>query len=258
MSVRNAEDQNDLVHALEVDVEAVRAPPGGRRRQPRDHLPARARSPLPDRGAPQGRPGPGADHLRHHAPSRKRQLRGEGRLMRSELLDYYERELSFLRQMGAEFAEKYPKIASRLQLEPDKCEDPARRAPPRGLRAPCGPRPPEDRRRVSRDHRVAPRDSLPRIPRARPVPVDRPVRPRRRAGHPADRSDDSAGIHALLVPRGRTPLPLPDGLPCHDLADRGESGTLRAASGRGDRRPRRADAAPPRAEGDGRHGRSPR
>src|SRR5271157_5444254 len=44
--------------------------------------------------------------------------------MRDELLDYYERELTFLRQMGAEFAEKYPKIASRLQLEPDKCEDP--------------------------------------------------------------------------------------------------------------------------------------
>ncbi len=44
--------------------------------------------------------------------------------MRSELLDFYERELGFLRQMGAEFAQKYPKIAGRLQLEPDKCEDP--------------------------------------------------------------------------------------------------------------------------------------
>lgn len=44
--------------------------------------------------------------------------------MRDELLLYYERELTFLRQMGAEFAEKYPKIASRLILEPDKCEDP--------------------------------------------------------------------------------------------------------------------------------------
>jgi type VI secretion system protein ImpG len=44
--------------------------------------------------------------------------------VRDELLDYYERELTFLRQMGAEFAEKYPKIASRLQLEPDRCEDP--------------------------------------------------------------------------------------------------------------------------------------
>jgi type VI secretion system protein ImpG len=44
--------------------------------------------------------------------------------MRDELLGYYERELIFLRQMGAEFAEKYPKIAGRLVLEPDKCEDP--------------------------------------------------------------------------------------------------------------------------------------
>ena len=44
--------------------------------------------------------------------------------MRDELLLYYERELTFLRQMGAEFAAKYPKIASRLVLEADKCEDP--------------------------------------------------------------------------------------------------------------------------------------
>ena len=44
--------------------------------------------------------------------------------MRDELLEYYERELSFLRSMGVEFAEKYPKIASRLVLEPDRCEDP--------------------------------------------------------------------------------------------------------------------------------------
>ena len=44
--------------------------------------------------------------------------------MRDDLLLYYERELTFLRQMGAEFAVKYPKIASRLMIEPDKCEDP--------------------------------------------------------------------------------------------------------------------------------------
>ncbi len=44
--------------------------------------------------------------------------------MRDDLLLYYERELTFLRQMGAEFAEKYPKIASRLLLEPTRCEDP--------------------------------------------------------------------------------------------------------------------------------------
>ncbi len=44
--------------------------------------------------------------------------------MRDELLAYYERELTFLRQLGAEFAEKYPKVANRLLLEPDRCEDP--------------------------------------------------------------------------------------------------------------------------------------
>ena len=44
--------------------------------------------------------------------------------MRDDLLGYYERELSYLRQLGAEFAQKYPKIAARLQLEPERCEDP--------------------------------------------------------------------------------------------------------------------------------------
>jgi type VI secretion system protein ImpG len=44
--------------------------------------------------------------------------------VRDELLSYYERELTFLRQMGVEFAEKYPKIASRLLLEANQCDDP--------------------------------------------------------------------------------------------------------------------------------------
>jgi type VI secretion system protein ImpG len=44
--------------------------------------------------------------------------------LRNELRNYYESELTFLRQTGAEFADKYPKIASRLLLEPDRCEDP--------------------------------------------------------------------------------------------------------------------------------------
>lgn len=44
--------------------------------------------------------------------------------MRDELLAYYERELTFLRQKGTEFAEQYPKVASRLLLEPNRCEDP--------------------------------------------------------------------------------------------------------------------------------------
>jgi len=44
--------------------------------------------------------------------------------MRDDLLTYYERELTFVRRMSAGFAEKYPKIASRLLLEPGKSEDP--------------------------------------------------------------------------------------------------------------------------------------
>src|SRR5207302_11458745 len=44
--------------------------------------------------------------------------------MRDELRPYYERELTFMRQMAGEFSEKYPKIAGRLLLEPGHCEDP--------------------------------------------------------------------------------------------------------------------------------------
>lgn len=44
--------------------------------------------------------------------------------IREDLLNYYERELTYMRQMGAEFAQKYPRLASRLALEPDRCEDP--------------------------------------------------------------------------------------------------------------------------------------
>ncbi|MGH7553994.1 MAG: type VI secretion system baseplate subunit TssF [Longimicrobiales bacterium] len=44
--------------------------------------------------------------------------------MRDDLLHYYERELAFLRRTGAEFGKRYPKVAGRLLLEPNKCDDP--------------------------------------------------------------------------------------------------------------------------------------
>jgi type VI secretion system protein ImpG len=44
--------------------------------------------------------------------------------MDDRILTYYERELTYIREAGADFARKYPKIAGRLQLEADKCEDP--------------------------------------------------------------------------------------------------------------------------------------
>lgn len=42
----------------------------------------------------------------------------------NELLPYYERELAFLRRYSREFAERYPKIAGRLLMFGDVCEDP--------------------------------------------------------------------------------------------------------------------------------------
>ena len=44
--------------------------------------------------------------------------------MLEDLLPYYERELGYLRELSGEFAQRYPKIARRLSLEGDQCEDP--------------------------------------------------------------------------------------------------------------------------------------
>src|ERR1700756_5233834 len=44
--------------------------------------------------------------------------------MRDDLLLYYEREEIIPQKTAVQFAEKHPKVASRLVLEPAKCEDP--------------------------------------------------------------------------------------------------------------------------------------
>jgi type VI secretion system protein ImpG len=41
-----------------------------------------------------------------------------------DLLRYYKTELTYLRQMGGVFADRYPKIAKRLELGRDECADP--------------------------------------------------------------------------------------------------------------------------------------
>lgn len=41
-----------------------------------------------------------------------------------DLLPYYEQELTFLRRHAGEFANRYPKIASQLQIRGDSCDDP--------------------------------------------------------------------------------------------------------------------------------------
>ena len=40
------------------------------------------------------------------------------------LLEYYNRELRYIRKMGGEFAEDFPKIAGRLGLDAFECADP--------------------------------------------------------------------------------------------------------------------------------------
>jgi len=44
--------------------------------------------------------------------------------MDPRLLNYYNRELTFIREMGGEFAEEFPKIAGRLGLDSFECTDP--------------------------------------------------------------------------------------------------------------------------------------
>ena len=44
--------------------------------------------------------------------------------MDPRLLRYYNQELQFMREMGAEFAREFPKIAARLGVEGLECADP--------------------------------------------------------------------------------------------------------------------------------------
>ena len=44
--------------------------------------------------------------------------------MDPRMLQYYNRELQFIREMGGEFAKQYPKIAGRLGMDGLDCDDP--------------------------------------------------------------------------------------------------------------------------------------
>jgi len=98
--------------------------------------------------------------------------------MREELLEYYERELTYLRQMGGEFARKYPRVAGRLLLDPERCEDPTSIACWKASRSsPRGPSP--HRRRFPRDQRSPHPRHPPRLPSPHPLADHRgvPARP---------------------------------------------------------------------------------
>src|ERR1051325_9601692 len=44
--------------------------------------------------------------------------------MDPRLLDYYDRELRYLRELGGEFAEEFPEVARQLELSAVACADP--------------------------------------------------------------------------------------------------------------------------------------
>jgi type VI secretion system protein ImpG len=44
--------------------------------------------------------------------------------MDQRLLEYYNGELQFMRETGAEFARAYPRVAARLGLDGTDCADP--------------------------------------------------------------------------------------------------------------------------------------
>ena len=72
--------------------------------------------------------------------------------MREELLHYYERELTFLRRMGAEFARAVSQGRGPAHARAEQVRGSARRADARGVRVSRRARASQDRRRFSGDH----------------------------------------------------------------------------------------------------------
>ena len=84
------------------------------------------RDPRPALGAARaaGVPAPHRDRPRNGQRSRSRIWRSRERLMDPRLLQYYNLELQHLREMGAEFAQQFPKIAARLGMNGLEVTDP--------------------------------------------------------------------------------------------------------------------------------------
>ena len=139
--------------------------------------------------------------------------------MREELLHYYERELTFLRRMGAEFAQRYPKVAGRLMLEPNKCEDPHVERMLEAFAFLAARVHLKHRRRLSRDQRVAAQHRLSALRAADSGDVDRRSSARSGAGQADDGLQAAARHDALLASRRRRAVQVPDLLRRHALAD---------------------------------------
>ena len=121
-SLLSMNDRNRIRRALEQAIATFEPRLRAGARDPGTPAGARPHFALSYRGAAAGGAGSRAGHIRCGFTAKHPRIYGSRpRLMPDDLLTYYERELTFLRQIGAEFAGKYPKIASRLLLEADKC-----------------------------------------------------------------------------------------------------------------------------------------
>ena len=98
--------------------------------------------------------------------------------MDPRLLRYYNQELAHVREMGAEFALQFPKIAARLGMDGIEVSDPYVERLLEGLRVPGRPRTAQARRRVSALHPAHAGDHLPAVSGADAVDADRAVQTR--------------------------------------------------------------------------------
>ena len=112
--------------------------------------------------------------------------------MDPRLLQYYNLELQHLREMGAEFAQQFPKIAARLGMSGLEVADPYVERLLEGVRVPGGTRAAEARRRVSALHAGAPRDRLSALPGADAVDARGAAAARPERTDPGRRHPDSA------------------------------------------------------------------
>ena len=87
--------------------------------------------------------------------------------MREELLEYYERELAYVRQLGAEFAQEISARSQQAAAGAGPLRRSSRRAPDGSLRLHGGARSPAHRRRFSGNHIGSARHRLAALPAAR-------------------------------------------------------------------------------------------
>ena len=98
--------------------------------------------------------------------------------MDPRMLRYYSQELAYMREMGAEFAGQFPKIAARLALDATEVADPYVERLLEGFSFLAARDPPQAGRRVPALHPAPARDGVPALSRADAGHGHRPVRSR--------------------------------------------------------------------------------